>query len=42
MSAARLLDPDVLMAIYNDDHEWLRAFVEARLAERRRRVQNAG
>lgn len=38
MSAARLLDAEVLTAIYNDDHDALRGFVAAKLEERRRRL----
>jgi hypothetical protein len=36
MSSARLIDPEVLSAIYNDDHEWLREHVTTKLEERRR------
>jgi len=36
MSTARLLEFDLLTAIYNDDHEWLQAHLSAKLQERRR------
>lgn len=36
MSAAKLLDDEVLMAIWNNDPESLRSFVDAKLDERRR------
>ena len=41
MCSARLLDPDIFLAICNDDHESLRTFLETKLAERRRRLQDA-
>jgi hypothetical protein len=42
MAGARLIEPDLLTAIYNDDHEWLRAFLAARLEERRRQRRAGG
>lgn len=36
MATARALDADVLTALYNDDHEWLRDYLATKLEEQRR------
>jgi len=36
MATARVLDADLLTALYNDDHEWLRGYLATKLEERRR------
>jgi hypothetical protein len=41
MCGARLLDEDILLAIYNDDHEALATWVRAKMDERKRRARDA-
>jgi phage terminase Nu1 subunit (DNA packaging protein) len=42
MSSARLIDPEVLSAIYGDDHQWLRDYVARKLDERRAQRRRTG